>query len=96
MAIPAAARTQPPADAVPASVYRAAARSVTRVLVPCYVVFLALATLESVTSGSAVSLQLAALTCLVVTLPGTLVAAEAVARMRLDGTLRRMARELAG
>lgn len=96
MAIPAEARTRPPADAVPASVYRSAARSVTRVLVPCYVVFLAVAVLESVMAGSAQSLQLAAVALLVVTLPGSLLAADALARMRLDDTLRRMARELSG
>lgn len=96
MAIPSAARARPPVDAVPASVYRAASRSVTRVLVPCYVVLLALAVLESVMAGSAQSLQLAAVALLVVTVPGSVLAADALARLRLDGTLRRMARELAG
>lgn len=83
-----------PSDAIPAPVYRAAARTVTRVLVPACLVLLALALLEVVTSGELLSLQLAAVTVLVVTVPGALVATEALARLRMDGTLRRMERDL--
>ena len=96
MAIPVPTGTRPRTDAVPASVYRAAARSVTQVLVPSYAVLVAMAVLEAAIADSALSLQLAAVTLIVVTVPGTLIATEAVARFRLDGTLRRMARELSG
>ena len=83
-----------PSDTVPAPVYRAAARRVTRVLVVFALVMLALGVLEAATTGSLVPLQLAAASVLVATVPGTLVATEAVARLSIDGTLRRMDREL--
>lgn len=93
MALPlAAGRT--PVDAVPPAVHRAAARTVTRALVPACLTLLALAVLEGVTTGDLFSLQLAALTVLVVTVPGSFIATEAVARFRMDGTLRRMERDL--
>lgn len=94
MAIPVSTGSPVRVDAVPGSIYRAAARTVTRVLVPAYVVMVALAVLEVVTTGSALTLQLVAVTLLVATLPGMLIAVEAVARYRVDGTLRRMDREL--
>jgi len=83
-----------PSDTIPRPVYRAAARTVTRVLVPACLALLALALLEVVSSGDLLSLQLAALTVLLVTMPGTLIATEAVARLTVDRTLRRMEREL--
>lgn len=83
-----------PSDTVPAAVYRAAARRVTRVLVPAAAVLLALALLEAVTTGQLVPLQLAAAAVLLATVPGSLVATEAVARLTVDGTIRRMDREL--
>jgi len=83
-----------PSDTIPRPVYRAAARTVTRVLVPACLVLIALSLLEVVTTGSLLSLQLASLTVLLVTMPGTLIATEAVARLKVDGTLRRMEREL--
>ncbi len=83
-----------PTDTIPTTVYREAARTVTRVLVPAALALLALAVLEVATTGDLLSLQLAAVTVLVVTMPGTLIATEAVARLRVDGTIRRMERDL--
>ena len=82
------------ADIVSSPVYRDAARSVTRVLVPACLVLLALALLEVVSTGDVLSLQLAAFAVLVLTMPGTLIATEAVARLRVDRTIRRMERGL--
>lgn len=81
-------------DAIPGPVYRAAARTVTRALVPACLALLAVALLEVATTGNVLSLQVAAVTVLVVVMPGTLIATEAVARFRVDGTIRRMEREL--
>ncbi len=83
-----------PSDAIPRPVYRSAARTVVRVMVPAQLVLLALALVEVVTSGNALPLQLAATTVLLTTLPGMIMATEAVARVRVDGILRRMERDL--
>jgi len=91
---PRAAAGFKPSDTIPRPVYRAAARTVTRVLIPACLALLAVALLEVVRTGDLLSLQLAAGTVLVLTMPGTLIATEAVARLRVDGTIRRMEREL--
>lgn len=79
---------------VPAAVHRTAARTVIRWLVPLQVALVGLGVVEVATSGEVLPLQLAALAVLVSTLPGTLIATDAVARYRIDGTLRRMELEL--
>ena len=92
MTAPTTARVR--VDDVPAAVHRAAARTVVRVLVPLQGALLALGAVEVASTGQALPLQLAAVAVLVTTLPGTVIATEAVARFRYDGALRRMEAQL--
>lgn len=83
-------------DVVPAALHRAAARTVVRFLLPAQAALLGLGVIEVADTGQALPLQLAAAAVLLTTLPGTVIATEALARFRYDGALRRMEAQLDG